>query len=246
MFWSKTGREARRQKVLDELLEIAPADRARRLEEAVAAGDVRAAEVEQALRLVDRLDAVRVMATPHPDGGPKAANASDLEIDAPSEDTAPAPITSTESEPTISAGRVAKAKERRAIARKASRPRVGSGGKAPRSRTSTSRLTAIPVVREPKAIPIEPELPVTGLPDAPPAVDPRILAAPMPIDAVEAAARLIARNIAARKAVRASAMPRRRGHRSGNDVTPSPEPALSAAGGPPADAAGPSIDWLRP
>ena len=245
MFWSKTGREARRQKVLDELLEIAPAERARRLEEAVAAGDVRAAEVEQALRLVDRLDAVRVMAIPHP-GGPKAADASDLEIDAPSEDTAPAATTSAESEPTISAGRVAKAKERRAIARKASRPRVGSGGKAPRSRTSTSRLTAIPVVREPKAIPIEPELPVTGLPDAPPAVDPRILAAPMPIDAVEAAARLIARNTAARKAVRASAMPRRRGHRSGNDVAPSPEPALSAAGGPPADAAEPSIDWLRP
>ena len=246
MFWSRTGREARRQKVLDELLEVAPADRARRLEEAVAAGDVRAGEVEQALRLVDRLDAVRVMAIPHPDGGTKGADAPDVEMDAASEDTAPAPITSTESEPTIPAGRVANAKERRTIARKASRPRVGSSGKTRRSRASTGRLAAIPVVREPRAILIEAELPVTEMRGAPPAVDPRIFAAPMPIDAIEAAARLLARDIAARKAARASAMPRRRVHRSDKDVIPSPEPALSAAGGPAADPAGPSIDWLRP
>lgn len=61
MFWNRTGREARRQEVLDELLELDPSQWQARLELAVAAGHVRAGEVEETLRLVHRLDAVRVM-----------------------------------------------------------------------------------------------------------------------------------------------------------------------------------------
>ncbi|MFI5259856.1 MAG: hypothetical protein ACHQ01_09660 [Candidatus Limnocylindrales bacterium] len=61
MFWSRTSREARRQDVLDELLELDPSQRQARLELAVAAGHVRANELEETLRLVRRLDALRVM-----------------------------------------------------------------------------------------------------------------------------------------------------------------------------------------
>jgi hypothetical protein len=61
VFWNRTGREARRQEVLDELLELDPGQRQARLELAVAAGHVRAGEVEETLRLVHRLDALRVM-----------------------------------------------------------------------------------------------------------------------------------------------------------------------------------------
>ena len=64
MFWTRKSREARRRKVLDELLAMDPNDRRGRLDVAVVAGDVRADEVESALRLVGRLDALRVMTIP--------------------------------------------------------------------------------------------------------------------------------------------------------------------------------------
>jgi hypothetical protein len=64
VFWSRSRREARRQQVLDELLGLEPEKRSARLEVAVAAGDVRADEVESALRLVHRLDQLRVMTVP--------------------------------------------------------------------------------------------------------------------------------------------------------------------------------------
>lgn len=64
MFWKKTAREEKRQVVLDELIEMDPDKRRRRLELAVSEGDVRPAEVDQALRLVNRLDALRVMSIP--------------------------------------------------------------------------------------------------------------------------------------------------------------------------------------
>ena len=64
MFWNRSAREARRQKVLDELLALDPDGRRRRLDEAVVAGDVREVEIDQALRLVSRLDALRVMQIP--------------------------------------------------------------------------------------------------------------------------------------------------------------------------------------
>lgn len=68
MFWSRGRRQARRQKVLDELLGLEPAERRQRLQQAVVAGDVRPGEVDQALRLVARLDAVRIMTLPIADG----------------------------------------------------------------------------------------------------------------------------------------------------------------------------------
>jgi hypothetical protein len=61
VFWTRSSREARRQKVLDELLELDPAQRRGRLANAVAAGDVHANEVDAALQLVHRLDLLRVM-----------------------------------------------------------------------------------------------------------------------------------------------------------------------------------------
>ena len=64
MLWSRPRRDARRQKVLDELLELEPEERPARLEAAVAAGDVRADEVDSALRLVHRLEALEVMTVP--------------------------------------------------------------------------------------------------------------------------------------------------------------------------------------
>jgi hypothetical protein len=62
--WSRSRREERRQKVLDELLELDPEARPGRLQIAVAAGDVRGDEVDEALRLVHRLDELRVMTIP--------------------------------------------------------------------------------------------------------------------------------------------------------------------------------------
>lgn len=64
MFWTRSRREVRRQQVLDELLELQPEDRPARLEAAVAVGDVRADEVDSALRMVHRLDQLRVMKVP--------------------------------------------------------------------------------------------------------------------------------------------------------------------------------------
>jgi hypothetical protein len=64
LFWTRHRREARRQQVLDELLALGPAERLGRLDQAVVAGDVRADEVDSALRLVGRLDALRVMTVP--------------------------------------------------------------------------------------------------------------------------------------------------------------------------------------
>jgi len=68
VFWTRPSREARRQKVLDELLELSPDERPARLEGAVAAGDIRADEVHAVLALVKRLDALSVM-TPYPVSG---------------------------------------------------------------------------------------------------------------------------------------------------------------------------------
>jgi hypothetical protein len=70
MFWKKTEREARRQRVLDELMDLDTEGRRRRLETAVAVGDVRRAEVDQVLTLVGRLDGLRVMTIPASGDGP--------------------------------------------------------------------------------------------------------------------------------------------------------------------------------
>jgi len=61
VFWSRSSREGRRQEVLDELLELDQSQRQARLELAVAAGHVRPNEVEETLRLVHRLEGLRVL-----------------------------------------------------------------------------------------------------------------------------------------------------------------------------------------
>ena len=68
MFWNRAAREARRQKVLEDLIDLTPEERLLRMDRAVADGDVRAEEVDQAIRLVGRLDALRVMTIPGPRG----------------------------------------------------------------------------------------------------------------------------------------------------------------------------------
>jgi hypothetical protein len=75
VFWNRAAREARRQKVLDDLIELSQEERRRRLDQAVAEGDIRAGEVDQALRLVARLEALSVMTIP----GTRKAAASDGE-----------------------------------------------------------------------------------------------------------------------------------------------------------------------
>ena len=64
MFWPRGRREERRQRVLDELLTLDPGNRHARLDLAVASHELRAEEVEPALRLVERLDRLRDMRVP--------------------------------------------------------------------------------------------------------------------------------------------------------------------------------------
>ena len=64
VFWSRVRREERRQRVLDELLILDAVNRRDRLDAAVAANELRAEEVEPALRLVERLDRLRDMRVP--------------------------------------------------------------------------------------------------------------------------------------------------------------------------------------
>jgi hypothetical protein len=257
MFWSKTGRETRRQKVLDELIEINPVDRPSRIQEAVTAGDVRANEVEQALRLVDRLDALRVMSIPHMDGGLRAAaNGTDTvsaEVPAgaqsvPAEaqsvpagaQSVPADVESVPAEAevradAVSAGRIVRSHERRVVARKGAKAKAAVAAKAV---GRAHKSAAVPIVREPMAVAIEPEMT--------PTIDPRILAAPMPIDALESAARLIARDFGNGRAQRLGASPQPRMQMPGGDVAVGVEPSLAGATRRQAETVEPSIDWLRP
>lgn len=87
MFWNRAAREARRQKVLEDLIDLTPEERRLRMDRAVADGDVRADEVDQAIRLVGRLDALRVMSIP----GPRRAA---TETDEPKPDQLPEPSVS--------------------------------------------------------------------------------------------------------------------------------------------------------
>ena len=64
MFRKRPSRPARRQQVMEELIDLDPLERRIRLNRAVADGDVRADEMEVLLRTVGRLDDLRVMAIP--------------------------------------------------------------------------------------------------------------------------------------------------------------------------------------
>ena len=61
MFLIKPRRDVRHPEVLDELLDLKPAERRLRLAEAVLAGTVEASEAEYALRVAARLDALKTM-----------------------------------------------------------------------------------------------------------------------------------------------------------------------------------------
>ena len=285
MFWSKTGREARRQRVLDELIEIDPVDRPSRLQEAVTAGDVRSIEVEQALRLVDRLDALRVMSIPHVDGGlrgaahgtdtenlvgvaeaqsaaagigsvpaeaqsvavevpvvaaevpPVAADVESVPVEAQSvgADVESVPADAEVRADAVSGGRIVRSHERRPVARKGAKAKAPVAAKAV---VRAQKSAAIPIVREPTAVAIEPEMV--------PTIDPRILAAPLPIDALESAARLIARDFGKGTAPRQGASPQPVTRMPRSEVAVGVEPSPARAGRRQAEPAEPSIDWLRP
>jgi hypothetical protein len=196
VFWKRSHREERRQKVLDELFALDPAERRNRLDRAVAAGEVHASEVDSTLKLVQRLDALSVF-TLHP-----AAPAAD-----PASDTATAEPAVADPEP-----------QPVAIAE----PVVHD---APRDTAARAR-------RSPVGVPV-----VADTEDARRWLD----TADMPLDALEAASRLVARDRAARRPGRTPAAPETPESTTVMPVGISIEPAEPAA-----DENWPSIAWLRP
>jgi hypothetical protein len=176
VFWTRGRREERRQKVLDELLELDPEERRQRLNLAVAAGDMRADEVDGALQLVQRLDALRVMSIP-----PNGRTAGEIPPDADQ------PVAAEDEAEAFSASDAAPAEE-------------------------IDRSMPAPAELEPP-IAAEPAPEVSWL-----------FSTPLPIDAVEAAGRLIARDMAARKGRAGARPPRQRIRRAvaGDRLLPAP------------------------
>ena len=166
MFWTRHSREARRQKVLDELLDLEPGERRGRLDAAVAAGDVHADEIDSTLLMVHRLDALRVMTIPP--GGVLSGTIL--------------PVASSERVAPLEALDGGEAADADAEADAAAD--VSYGGTAYSARVLDA--AAIPIVADP-----EPAWPWLD-------------AEPLPIDAVEAASRLIAQDRAARRSARPS------------------------------------------
>ncbi len=172
MFWKRSHSAVQRQKVRDELFGLEPAGRRGRLDRAVAAGEVQAGEVDSTLRLVERLDALRVFNI-HPDSaetdpaaepGEGAAGPGRMPIDTPDKSTA-----QVETRPSVVA--VAEPVTHRAPRNGPARPR--------RKRVS---------------VPVDPD---------PEQARRWMATAEMPLDALEAASRLVARDKAARKTRRA-------------------------------------------
>ncbi len=213
MFWTRHSREARRQKVLDELLDLEPGERRGRLDAAVAAGDVHADEIDSTLLMVHRLDALRVMTIPP--GGVLSGTIL--------------PVASSERVAPLEALDGGEAADADAEADAAAD--VSYGGTAYSARVLDA--AAIPIVADP-----EPAWPWLD-------------AEPLPIDAVEAASRLIAQDRAARRkrATEPSSSPRR-GHPAGGSRAPaaslSAPRAESAAAGSASEENWPDISWLRP
>jgi hypothetical protein len=222
VFWKRSHSAERRQQVLDELYGLEPAGRRARLDRAVAAGEVRAGEVDSTLRLVERLDALRFF-TIHPDDpeadpaaepGEGAALPVGMPIEAAVESTA-----EVETRPSVVA--VAEPVTHRAPRNGPARPRRKRVGATvdPDPEQARSWMTT----------------------------------AAMPLDALEAASRLVARDKAARKTRRAGAAvvggevhaviedrPKKPAQAE-LPVSSSSEPAE-----PGADENWPSISWLRP
>ena len=203
MFWKRSRREERRQKVLDDLLAMDPTARRGRIDQALAAGDVHADEVDSALRLVDRLDALSVF-TVRPNGA------------------APDRVTSVD-------GRPGRRKSRAA----ASAPTVSLTGAA-RAKSPRLKPLAVPIGSDPER------------------ARHWLASDAIPMDALESAKRLAARDRAARKAGAAPLSARRgrtRAELAGSPAEPLAEPVPIR--GEPApegsrDESWPSISWLRP
>jgi hypothetical protein len=213
VFWTRSGRDVRRQRVLDELLDLDPADRQGRLDIAIAAGDIRPNEVEYALRMVHRLEALRVMTIPSSAYLP---------------------------------GGIVSVIERQTAVETEAEPLAGDllleSAEADLAETPHSEATTISIF-------VEPEPASSWLPSA-----------PLPIDAVEAASRLIARDLAARRALPRKTPPgvrssrRRRMHMTAStgsrplrmsESIEEPEIADRVAVAQ-AEENWPSIGWLRP
>lgn len=221
MFWKRSHSKEQRQKVLDELFGMEPARRRGRLDQAVAAGEVKAGEVDSTLQYVARLDALRVF-TIHPDGA-EADPAAE-----PGDGTAEPgrmPIVAVEKS-------TAEVETRPSVVADAEPVRHRAPGAAPRPR------------RKRVDVPVDPD---------PEQASRWMAAAAMPLDALEAASRLVARDKAARKPRRASVASTGGGLRAvivdqskkpaqaELPVSSSIEPAEPAA-----DENWPSIGWLRP
>lgn len=234
MFWTRARREERRQRVIDELLDIAPEERRQRLDLAVAAGDIHKNEVDGALQLVQRLDALRAMTIP-PNGHTASGVISD--------EAQPAAL---EGEP-VDPG--------------ASQTPASEGMELALPEPADDTELSAPA---PPPGPAELEPPTGAEPE--PAVS-WLFSAPLPIDAVEAAGRLLARDVALRRVRAGAHSSRQRRLRSGagglslqaQTVAPLPASLLARVSAPlpatvvaepgteaPFGEYGPTISWLRP
>ncbi len=269
MFWKRSKRVSRRQRVLEELLWLDPVDRERRAIAAVAAGDFGADEVDAVLRLVARLDSLRDMSPPRggrllsssPAVGYRAAEPTDVveSLDGYSTVTSGA-----EFEPELVVGsrrdaEAAAVARATALAEAASRAEsggdaaaeaggeaaTGSGHREPRHRARGGHPArdagAIPIEREPVAVPVEAELLAVPVRSDP---------AGLPVDALDAAERWISGE--GTNGGKARARSQERGVReataelqASSSEASRAEPSEGEASGT-ADEAWPTIAWLRP
>ena len=252
MFWKRSKRVSRRQRVLEELLWLDPVDRERRAIAAVAAGDFGADEVDAVLRLVARLDSVRDMSPPArgqllpsvPAAGYRVVEPTDAveSLDGYSTVTSGA-----EFEPELVVGSRRDA-EAAVVAQAAALAEATTGGShlephhQARGGRPAGEAGAIPIEREPLAVPVEAEtlaVPVESDPAGP------------PVDALEAAERWIAGAPSNGGSAPAHSHPRgaRKAAAEPPTTAPSeasmPEASEGEASGT-ADEAWPTIAWLRP
>lgn len=208
MIWSRPRRDKRRQKVLDELLSLDPQDRRERLDLAVAAGDVRPEEVEAALTLVSRLDAVRVM----------TLSAEDLQHYLPGcVRISGAPADGL---------RPANDRDARGLSKRAEP--VSSEAPVGAAAAADGRPDAIAILPDPEV-----DMSWVGK-------------GPLSMDAIEAAARAISRDLAARNGSRSA---RKAGTRKLRAVGPGerqPSPSEPTATDVTSEESSPSMSWLRP
>jgi hypothetical protein len=212
VFWKHSRREQRRQKVLDELMGLDPSERQERLNRAVALGDVQAGEVESTLRLIERLDALRVFT-----------------IRPYQEEVEPQPVPAEETSPGL---------EIRAVAAEEQTPPPPVRAASPRRRAKSAARSSTE--------------------SAPTQAKRWLAAAAMPMDAIESASRLVARDRATRKAVAAAVAPRSRRVKTTHAEHPEPVavpvvvqrasvPVMAESEAEPSrEESWPSIAWLRP